>query len=258
MPIGRHHCQMTTPPFLATEINLGDRFAPVEARINRRAKRLIVRVDSLSGIVHVTAPSKRAVPEALNFARERASWIRAELQAGPKAVPFAVGGLCPYRGKPHLITRDGGPRAPVRVISSGVREPCDQRAQILVGGDDAHTNRRVCDWLKRQARLILTQRVEVYSARLNVRYSKIRIVDTRSRWGSCSEEGTLSFSWRLILAPDHILDYVAAHECAHLVHMNHSKAYWRLLASLDVDARASRDWFRQYGADLFGYGFQPK
>lgn len=249
---------MTIPPFLATQINLGDRFVPVEARINRRAKRLIVRVDSLSGVIHVTAPSKRAVPEALNFARERASWIREELQAGPQAVPFEIGGLCPYRGKPHMIIREGGPRAPVRL---SLPRPCDApeaMPSLLVGGDDSHTNRRVCDWLKRQARYILGERVETYCARLNVRHSKIRIVDTRSRWGSCSENGTLSFSWRLILAPDHILDYVAAHECAHLVHMNHSKAYWRLLASLDVDARASRIWFKRHGAELFAYGFQPK
>lgn len=241
------------PPIqlVQTEIDLGDRIVPVCARINRRARRLIVRVDSLTGTVHITAPSKRSLPDALKFARERASWIRAELLAGPKAQLFEAGGLCPYRGIAHVIVREGGARQPIRVRAG---EGPEQSPALIVGGEAAHLNRRLTDWLKRKARAVLIEKSDYYCNRLGVVRGKIRIGDTRSRWGSCSEDGVLSYSWRLILAPDEILNYVAAHECSHLVHLDHSPAYWRVLAGLDVDAKAARAWFRTRGAALFAYG----
>ncbi|MEL6112161.1 MAG: SprT family zinc-dependent metalloprotease [Pseudomonadota bacterium] len=246
---------MRNAPDLITEIDLGDRSVPVEARINRRARRLIVKVDSLQGVVHLTAPSRRALADAVRFAQERRGWIREELAAGPKAHPFETGGLCPYAGVPHRIVADGGPRAPVRRLP----QTADGGPhRLVVGGEAAHVNRRVCDWLKREARRVLTDRAGFYAGELGRTHGRIRVNDTRSRWGSCSENGTLSFSWRLILAPPAILDYVAAHECAHLVHMNHSKAYWRVLAGLGVDAGAARQWFQHHGPRLFSYGVPHK
>lgn len=235
------------PSRLETEIDLGDRIAPLTARINRRAKRLIVRVDAVAGRVFVTAPSRRALPEALKFAEERASWIRARMDEGFSARPFAHGGECPYRGVTHMIRNQGAPRSPVRIEAG---DP----PLLIVGGDAAHLNRRVSDWLKREAKRRLAQRVEHYSARLGKSPARIQIRDTRSRWGSCNSDRVLSFSWRLIMAPDWILDYVAAHECAHLVHLDHSPKYWRLLATLDVCAVSARDWLERHGAALHAWG----
>ncbi|MFQ5563780.1 MAG: M48 family metallopeptidase [Parvularculaceae bacterium] len=239
-----------TCQIIETEIDLGGIVAPVRARVNRRAKRLIVKVDSVFGRVLVTAPSKRALPEALAFALERADWIRSELEAGRRALPFVEGGVCPYLGEAHRIVRDGGPRTPVRRISG-------PKPEIQVGGDPTHVNRRLVDWLKREARAMLTARADRYCAQLGKTRGPLRIRDTRSHWGSCSADGTLSFSWRLILAPERILDYVAAHECAHLVHLDHSRAYWTTLAELGVDARSARDWFDEHGASLYAYGVNP-
>ncbi|GAB4532255.1 MAG: SprT family zinc-dependent metalloprotease [Amphiplicatus sp.] len=233
--------------FVETEIDLGDRLAPLEARVNRRARRLIVRVDPVLGRVLAIAPSQRALPEAIAFARERVAWIRARLAEGAPARPFRPGGLCPYRGIAHRIVNAGPPRAPVTRCA----EP---RPQLVVGGDPAHVNRRLVDWLKREAKRALAERADHYAGRLGVRRGPVRIRDTRSRWGSCSSDGTLSFSWRLILAPPAILDYVAAHECAHLLHLDHSPAFWRALARLDVDAEAARDWFAREGPALFAWG----
>lgn len=230
-----------------TEIDLGDRLAPLEARVNRRARRLIVRVDPVRGRVLVTAPSRRALPEALAFARERVEWIRARLAEGAPARPFRPGGLCPYRGIAHRIVNAGPPRAPVTRRDGA-------NPQLVVGGDPAHVNRRLVDWLKREARRVLSERADHYASRLGVRRGPVRIRDTRSRWGSCSSDGTLSFSWRLILAPPAILDYVAAHECAHLLHLDHSPAFWRALARLDADAGAARDWFAREGPALLVWG----
>ncbi len=232
---------------IETEIDLGDRMAPVLARINRRAKRLIIKVDSISGRVLLTAPSKRALPEALAFARSRAEWIITELDEGQRGRPFVEGGLCPYLGLGHRIFLDGGPRTPVRRFAEPVPE-------LRVGGESAHINRRLVDWLKREARSTLTQKVDYYCAELGKKRGAIRIRDTRSRWGSCSADGVLSFSWRLIMAPANILDYVAAHECAHLVHLNHSPAYWRTLSGLNVDVDLARDWFNIHGPKLHSYG----
>jgi len=225
-------------------IDLGDRTAPLTARVNRRARRLIVKVDPVKGRVIVTAPTKRALADAIDFARTRAPWIARELDAGAMARPFASGEIFPFRGAPVEIEASGRMRGGVTM----------ERGKIIADGDPRHLNRRIVDWLKKEARAVLTERVDYYSARLSRRRGPISIRDTRSRWGSCARDGSLSFSWRLIMAPPEILDYVAAHECAHLVHLNHSPAYWRTLQSLDVDPRAARDWFSANGQSLYAYG----
>lgn len=238
---------MTTRPHapaLPTTIDLGDRTAPLVARINRRARRLIVTVDSVAGRVIVTAPSRRALPEALDFARTRARWISRQLNEGRCAKPFRSGLSFPFRGSDITIFNEGGPRSAVRLS--------DRR--LIVGGDEQHINRRTTEWLKAEARAVLTERADHFSDLLGRRRGPITIRDTRSRWGSCARNGALSFSWRLIIAPPEILDYVAAHECAHLVHLNHSPAYWRVLKGLGVDARAARDWFALHGQSLYAYG----
>jgi len=236
---------------IRSDINFGDFVAPVIARVNRRAKRLIVKVDSLNGQVLVTAPSKRSLPEAIQFAKDRADWIAGQLDNSLRARPFEAGMIFPYRGENHLIVRDGGPRAPVKRIKA---RPPTLTPTLTIGGDAAHLNRRLTDWLQRQARTALTERTDYYCERLGKKRKALRIRDTSTRWGSCSCDGVVSFSWRLILAPPDILDYVAAHECMHLVHLNHSPAYWRGLATLGVDARAAGDWFKINGPALFTYG----
>ncbi len=229
-----------------TTIDLGDRVAPLTARVNRRARRLIVTVDAITGRVFVTAPSKRALPEALDFAKTRARWITRQLDQSGGARPFRAGLVFPLRGAPVSVVNDGGPRAGVRLDGD-----C-----LFAGGDEKHLNRRITDWLKTEARRALTDRADHHAAALGRKRGAISIRDTRSRWGSCARNGALSFSWRLILAPPEILDYVAAHECAHLVHLNHSPAYWRVLKGLGIDARAARDWFTENGQGLYGYGVE--
>ncbi len=238
---------MSIDHILRSEINLGNRTAPLVARVNRRAKKLIIKVDAVAGEICVTAPSKRALPEAIAFAKESASWIETQLDEKLRAKPFRESMKFPYRGVECRIIQAGGPRAPVRYVDRP--EP-----HVIVGGDAAHLNRRLCEWLKREARAAITERVDHYSARIGKHRTALRIRDTQTRWGSCSSDGVLSFSWRLILAPPWILDYVAAHECVHLVHLNHSKTYWRDLKNLGVDPRAAANWLKSEGPGLFAYG----
>lgn len=234
-----------------TQINIGARSVPLVARVNRRAKRLIVKVDPVAGEILVTAPSQKSVPEAIRFASDRQEWIASQLDDSLRAREFAEGMRIPYRGIMHKIVRSGGPRAPVCVET--YPEP-----SICVGGDAAHINRRIVDWMKREARSILNERVDHYCRQLNKQRRIIRIRDTRTRWGSCTSDGVLSFSWRLIMAPTEMLDYVAAHECTHLIHMDHSPAFWRQLAGLGIDARKAANWFDEKGGELFSYGVVTK
>ncbi len=230
-----------------TEIEIEARAVPLVARVNRRAKRLILKVDPAAGEIHVTAPSKRALPEAIAFARERSGWIAGQLDDSLRARPFVDGGVALLRGVEHTITHAADTRTPVRVAE-------DPRPQLIVGGAVAHLNRRLVDWMKREARNDFERAVESYCLQLGRKRRAIRIRDTRTRWGSCSSDGSLSFSWRLVMAPPAILQYVAAHECAHLIHMNHSPAFWRQVIALGADPRAAENWFTAHGAALFAYG----
>ncbi|HXI85817.1 MAG TPA: SprT family zinc-dependent metalloprotease [Parvularculaceae bacterium] len=231
-------------------LDLGDRLAPATLCVNRRAKRLIVKVDAISGRILVTAPSKRAVPEALRFAQTRAPWIKLRLAEGGAARPFFDGGVCPFRGVPHRVVNEGSSRAPVRLAEGAP-------PSIFIGGEPAHLNRRLVDWLKREAHKALDERAHFHAAKLGMKITRISLRDTRSRWGSCSRNRALSFSWRLILAPPEILDSVAAHECAHLVHLDHSPAFWRTVASLGVDEDACRLWLEAHGGALHAWGVEP-
>lgn len=234
-----------------TEITIGERPTPLIARVNRRAKQLILKVDPVAGEILVTAPSKRTIPEAIKFAQDRIDWIAEQLSESLRGKPFSPGMRIPFTGVDHIIISDPSTRSAVRLDD-------DLYPAIRVGGQPEHLNRRVSDWLKREARRRLTEKVDHYCAALGKTRGRIHIRDARTRWGSCSSDGALSFSWRLVLAPPEILDYVAAHECAHLVHMNHSPAFWRVVRNLGVDARGAADWLTGEGPKLFTYGVAAK
>jgi len=140
---------------IRSQINLGERTAPVIARVNRRAKQLILKVDPVAGEILVTAPSKRSLKEAIRFAKDRADWIETQLDERLRAKPFSQHMLFPYRGEMHEIIREGGPRAPVQRLEGAP-------PKLLVGGEEAHLNRRLTDWLKRQARAELTKKADHY------------------------------------------------------------------------------------------------
>ncbi|MEZ5894231.1 MAG: SprT family zinc-dependent metalloprotease [Parvularculaceae bacterium] len=242
---------MRTNHISRSEINVGENSRPLIARVNRRAKRLILKVDPVAGEIHVTAPSKRALPEAIRFAHERIDWIKSQMNEHLRARPFRHGMMIPYQGRDHVILHDASRRSAVTIDD-------DLIPAIRVGGGAEHLNRRVADWLKREARKTLSEKTDHYCAMLGRKRGRITIRDTRSRWGSCTADGAMSFSWRLMLAPPDIIDYVAAHECAHLIHLDHSPAFWRIVRELGVDARGAARWFSANGPALFAYGVESR
>jgi hypothetical protein len=216
----------------------------VTVRLNPRARRLIVKVHPSTGEVTVVAPSQRALDRALDFARGEEAWIARRLAEVPKAVSLAPGSRLPYRGREHVIREGREGPSPVWVEEGDV---------IRVSGRLEHAPRRLLDFLKRDAKRLLEARTQEYAARIGARPGKISVRDTASRWGSCSVARSISFSWRLILAPAFVLDYVVAHEVAHLREMNHGPRFWKLVGQLVDDVKRPQSWLRKNGVTLHRY-----
>ena len=216
-------------------------------RTNPRAHRFIVKVDPSTGEVSVVSPSSRSFDRALDFARKERDWIAGRLADVPEPVQLEPGSTVMFKGVEHLIRSGEGGGAPVWIDRDAFR------STIRVGGRSEHASRRLLDWLKREARKKIDERVAEHSARLGVRQKRITIRDTSSRWGSCSSARSLSFSWRLVLAPPHVLDYVVAHEVAHLRELNHRPRFWRLVELLVPDVEKSQAWLSENGALLHRY-----
>lgn len=218
---------------------------PVELILRRsaRARRVSLRVSSLDGRVTLTLP--RGVPdrEALAFAREKEPWLRKHLARRVEDVDVGFGALLPVEGTIREVVPGKG-RA-VRLLEDRLEVP----------GAPDRVGTRLAAWLKHLARDRLVAASDGYAAEIGRGYNRISLRDTRSRWGSCSHEGRLMYSWRLILAPPEALDYVAAHEVAHLQEMNHSPAFWAVVQRLCPDYDRHRRWLREEGTGLHRYRF---
>lgn len=218
---------------------------PIEValRRSRQAKRLSLRLSRLDGRVTLTMPRAVSIRDARAFVSEKEAWLRQHLAQQPATVPVTHGALVPVHGVPRQVVAGQG-----RSVELGPET-------LLVPGDPDRVAGRLRGWLKAQARDALAEASDRHAARLGVGYNRLTLRDTRSRWGSCTADGGLMYSWRLILAPPEVLDYVAAHEVAHLREMNHSPAFWDLVTRLYGDWRASRAWLRDEGTALHRYVF---
>ncbi|HZP76131.1 MAG TPA: SprT family zinc-dependent metalloprotease [Pseudolabrys sp.] len=225
----------------------------VRLRRHRQARRYTLRINTPTREVVLTMPPRGSIREAKVFAQKHGAWIAARLGRLPEALPFADGVIVPLRGLEHRVEHRRGARGTVWV------EAGEDGAQLIcVAGNAPHINRRVTDFLKREARRDLEVASRRYAQMLKVRIARISVRDQASRWGSCSTAGVLSYSWRLIMAPPFVLDYLAAHEVAHLVEMNHSPRFWRILDRIAPDLGRAKTWLDTYGADLHRYGAVTK
>lgn len=218
---------------------------PVELTLRRsaRARRISLRVSGLDGAVTLTLPRGVSEGEGLNFARSKADWLRAQLSDQPDVVTVTRGTTLPVEGQMLRIMSGTGKR----VVPDG--------DALLVPGPETATGSRLQAFLKTLARDRLATASDRYAAALGRSYSRLTLRDTRSRWGSCTAAGGLMYSWRLIMAPPEVLDYVAAHEVAHLQEMNHSPAFWSLVEQLMPDYRDPRQWLSKEGGALHRYRF---
>lgn len=230
-------------------VKVGSAIYSVRLRRHRRARRYTLRIHPSDREAILTMPPRGTLAEARDFAHRHGAWIAARLGGMPKAVPFSAGMTVPLRNVAHRIVHRAGERGTVwtETRDSGERILC-------VAGDAAHVDRRVRDFLKREARRDLLKASHAYAEALGVKVKRVSIRDQSSRWGSCTTAGVLSFSWRLILAPPAVLDYLAAHEVSHLVEMNHSPRFWRVVARVCPHVERSKKWLDTHGNDLHRYG----
>ncbi|SRR5579875_347890 len=228
----------------AEQIELPGGTARIEWRRSPRARRVSLRIDPSVGAVVVTLPMRAARSAGVSLLMDNAAWVSERLARLPDAVPLAPGFEIEIGGVPHVIRHVPNVRGGVWI--EGV---C-----LCVSGEAAFIRRRVTDFLRREARRRLAALVAEKASLLGASVRRVTVRDTRSRWGSCASDGSLSFSWRLIMAPPFVQDYVAAHEVAHLRHMNHGKRFWALVAKLTPHKDAAMAWLHSEGSRLLRVG----
>lgn len=217
---------------------------PVRWRRSTRARRVSLRIDPRDSSVVVTLPMRAARSAGMALLTDHSAWIAARLAALPTALAFADGAMVPLASVMHRI----------RHVPGGHGGAWLQGTEIHVAGDPAFLSRRVTDFLRAEARRRLAAIVAAKCLQANTTARRVTVKDTRSRWGSCAPDGTVMFCWRLVMAPDLVQDYVAAHEVAHLRHMNHGQPFWALVQDLTAHRDAAVTWLVQHGASLFRAG----
>jgi predicted metal-dependent hydrolase len=218
---------------------------PVTFVRSRRARRASLRVDAAGRRIVLTAPLRMARATALGFAQSQAGWIATRLLRLPERRPFVDGAIVPLFGEPLAVRHRQGARGTV----------WREGAEVHVAGRPEHLPRRLRDWLTARLRERLLPLVAEKAARIGRPVKRITVRDTRSRWGSCGPDGSLSFSWRLALAPPDVVDYLVAHEVAHLAHMNHGARFWALARDLcDGPIEKPQAWLKKHGEVLLQYG----
>ncbi|HLL28659.1 MAG TPA: SprT family zinc-dependent metalloprotease [Xanthobacteraceae bacterium] len=228
----------------------GEHYA-IEVRRHPAARRYTLRVREATRDIVLTMPPRGSLQQAKRFAEKNTGWIAARLKRLPQPAPFLPGEIIPLRGAPHRIVHRANARG-----TAWTEAGADGTPLLCVAGGSAHIGRRVRDFLKREAQRDLVAASRRYAATLGVSIRAVSLRDTASRWGSCSQSGSLSFSWRLVLAPPFVLDYLAAHEVAHRIELNHSKRFWRTVEKIFPEWRRAEAWLRAHGASLYRYGIE--
>jgi predicted metal-dependent hydrolase len=243
VPLSRRGERTAAPEQLAIP-HAGD-LLPVTFLRSARARRVSLRVDPARHRIVLTAPLRMSSATAMAFAETQAGWIAARLKRLPVRRPFVDGAELPLQGVRHRIRHRPDRRGTVWI----------ENEEIHVTGRSEHLSRRLRDWLVEEMRRRATPLVLEKAKRVGRTVKRITVRDGRSRWGSCGRDGSLSFSWRLILAPPEVLDYLVAHEVAHLVHMNHGPRFWALAESLcDAPMGPAHAWLKANADGLLQYG----
>jgi predicted metal-dependent hydrolase len=222
---------------------------PLTVRRNRAARRISLRIDvSRRGAV-LTLPARTGISAGLDFVAEKAIWLRDAYARIPEPVPFAAGASIPYLGRPHRLEH--------RPLAKGGvwREVAPDGGDVIViTGAAEHLPRRLGDWLRREAHALLDLRTRAKAAEAGRMVARVFVRDTRSRWGSCARDGRIHYSWRLVFAPEFVLDYVVAHEVAHLIYMSHGPRFRAVVDRLTPQRGEAEAWLRVHGAGLLLVG----
>ena len=231
----------------SAEAMIDGKLVLVSVRVSARSRHYRLSLPHVGGPV-LTVPRYGNWKEAQDFLDRQLDWLAVRLKRAAKPVSFRAGVRIPLRGVDHRIVATGRVRGQVEAYEE------DGEALLAVPGEPEHRARRLTDWLKAQAHKDLSRRVALHAKRLGVEVKSISLRNQTTRWGSCSSAGRLNFNWRLVMAPPYVLDYVAAHEVAHLVEMNHSQAFWDTVSRTLPSMERGRAWLTAHGRQLMVYG----
>ncbi|MGE0753900.1 MAG: M48 family metallopeptidase [Alphaproteobacteria bacterium] len=236
---------------------------PIEIRRHKTARHMIIRYHPAHHVIRLTLPRYTGIRQGLRFVADKQVWIANQIQQRSQPIMLKDGGRLPLLGNYYTLHHHQGrgtmklshdPLQDIRVLEHGglyEHLPYAGDARIIhVHGDAEFFARRLRDWLKKLAACLLDVLVQEKSRLLGVRASRVSVRDTRSHWGSCNEHGRMTFSWRLVMAPYEVLEYVVCHEVAHLKEMNHSRKFWQYVESLCPHWQQSRNWLKHYGDSL--------
>ncbi len=233
---------MNAPP--PEMLDLPGGLAVVEWRRSARARRVSLRIDPRGGAIVVTLPMRASRGAGMALLMNHRDWIADRLAALPDAVRFTDGAVIPIAGQPHRIRHAPTARGGAFL----------QDGELIVTGAAEFLRRRTHDFLRQEAARRLAALVAEKSALAALHPKRITVKDTKSRWGSCAADGSLSFSWRLVMAPPFAQDYVAAHEVAHLRHMNHGPRFWALVDQLTPHKTPAIRWLHTEAQRLLRIG----
>lgn len=219
----------------------------LELKISRRARRIALRLDSASRVMNLVVPVRFNMKKAEKFALEHREWIREKLADLPAPVPFTHGAVIPVLGRARQLDITYDPALKITTITM-------DEDRITVSTNQQDPANRIARFLKNEARTHFSRLAHEKAVLIKKQIKEVQIRDTKSRWGSCGPDGRISFSWRLIFAPYAAMDYVVAHEVAHLTHMNHGQQFWKLCEELCDDYHQGKKWIRSHGNELLRYG----
>jgi predicted metal-dependent hydrolase len=223
---------------------------PVTVKVSARARSYRLSLPHAGDPV-LTVPSYGRWNEAAAFLDRQVPWLAERLKTQERPVAFVAGAIVPLRGVDHVIRATGRVRGVVEIGETASGDPA-----LFVPGDAEHRARRLIDWFKTEAQRDLDARVKIHARRLGVEVGTVRLRGQATRWGSCSASGNLNFNWRLVLAPPFVLDYVAAHEVSHILQMNHSPKFWRVVERTLPSMERGREWLKDNGRHLMAYGLE--
>lgn len=236
--------QRATPP-KTTEIELDGVPVSIAVKVSARSRSFRLSLPAAGPLL--TLPEGARWVDAQAFLNRHRHWLAARLPRAAQAQRLETGKTIPLRGVPHRVEATGQIRGRVAA------EETPDGPVILVPGHAAHQPRRLYDWLRAEALADLNRQSQYHADRLGVSVKQVRLRSQSSRWGSCSSTGNINYNWRLILAPPHVLDYVAAHEVAHIVEMNHSPAFWATVTRTLPDMERGKAWLKAHGRDLMAW-----
>jgi predicted metal-dependent hydrolase len=230
-------------------LDVAGRPMPLTIRQHERATRITLRIEPGGRALKMTIPHGLAAREVNAFLDRHQGWLLTKLAKFSLETRLEAGGEILLRGVRHRIEHTGSLRGLTEAIE------IEGRPVLRLSGMPEHGGRRIATFMKKEARADLERLVAVHAGRIGARVASISMKDTRSRWGSCSSEGNLSFSWRIVMAPPMVVDYLAAHEVAHLKEMNHGPQFWALCKKLCPQMEEAKIWLKRHGTQLHAIDF---